>query len=49
MDSDLNVREALDGLHNMLSGLELSRLKADEASGILAALREIDGVVQIIF
>lgn len=49
MDSDLNVKEALDGLHNILSGLELSRLKANEASGIMAVLREIDGVVKIIF
>jgi cysteinyl-tRNA synthetase len=49
MDSDLNVKEALDGLYNLLSGLELSGLKTEEASGIMAALREIDGVVQIIF
>jgi len=49
MDSDLNVKEALDGIYNMLSGLDLSRLNANEASGIMAGLREIDGVVKIIF
>jgi cysteinyl-tRNA synthetase len=49
MDRDLNVKEALDGLHDILSGLELSVLKADEASGIMAALREIDQVVKVIF
>ena len=49
MDKDLNVKEAFDGLTKILSGLELSGLKADEASGIMAALREIDGVLQMIF
>ena len=49
MDNDLNVKEAFDGLHNILSSLDLSRLKADETSGIRGALQEIDGVLQIIF
>ena len=49
MDSDLNVKEALDGVSNIISSWELSRLKAQEASGILAVLREIDGVVKVMF
>ena len=48
MDRDLNVQEALDNLQNMLSLLDLSKLKADAASGIMAGLRDIDEVVKVI-
>jgi cysteinyl-tRNA synthetase len=49
MDSDLNVQEAFDSLCTLLSGWELSALKREEASGVLAALGDLDEVMQVIF
>jgi cysteinyl-tRNA synthetase len=49
MDNDLDVRGAFDGLYGVLSELELDELKSSEASGIIKALREIDGVLRVIF
>ena len=49
MDDDLDVRGAFDGLYGVLSGLELTELKHSEASGIMTTLREIDGVLRVIF
>jgi len=49
MDSDLDVRAAFDGLYETLSTIEVNTLKSREASGILYALRKIDGVLKVIF
>jgi cysteinyl-tRNA synthetase len=38
-----------DSLYGVLSELELGELKSSEASGIMKALREIDGVLRVIF
>jgi cysteinyl-tRNA synthetase len=48
MDNDLDVRGAFDSLYGVLSELELGELKSSEASGIMKALREIDGVLRVI-
>ena len=49
MDNDLDVRGAFDGLYGVLSEIELDELKSSEASGIMKVLREIDGVLRVIF
>jgi cysteinyl-tRNA synthetase len=49
MDDDLDVRGAFDGLETVLSRLELQKLDGSEMSGILMALREIDGVLNVVF
>jgi cysteinyl-tRNA synthetase len=49
MANDLDVRGAFDGLYGVLSELELDELQSSEASGIIEALREIDGVLRVIF
>ena len=49
MDDDLDVRGAFEGLYGVLSGLEFGELQAAEASGAMKALREIDGVLRVIF
>jgi len=49
MDDDLDVRGAFDGLYRALAELELEDLKPPEASAIVKALREIDGVLRVIW
>jgi cysteinyl-tRNA synthetase len=49
MDNDLDVRGAFDGLYEVLSDIRVETLKRTEASGIINALREIDGVLKVIF
>ncbi len=49
MDNDLDVRGAFDGLYGVLSEIEPDELRPSQASGIMQALREIDGVLGIIF
>jgi cysteinyl-tRNA synthetase len=49
MDDDLDVRGAFDGLYGVLSQLEFGELKPTEASGAMKALREIDGVLGVLF
>jgi len=49
MEDDLIVRAAFDALHGVLSELELTELNPIEASGIIKALGEIDGVLRVIF
>jgi cysteinyl-tRNA synthetase len=49
MDDDLDVRGAFDGLYRVLSELEPMELKPTEASGIMKSLRELDGVLGVIF
>ena len=49
MDNDLDVRGAFEGLYGVLSEFEPDELKSIEASGIMKSLREIDGVLGVIF
>jgi hypothetical protein len=49
MDNDLDVRGAFDSLYGVLSELELDELKSSEASGIMKTLREIDGILRVMF
>jgi cysteinyl-tRNA synthetase len=49
MDDDLDVQGAFDGLYGVLSEREPMELKPTEASGIMKSLREIDGVLGVIF
>lgn len=49
MDNDLNVRDAFDGLYDVISGIKVEELTPAEAAGIIKALREIDDVFRVIF
>jgi hypothetical protein len=49
MDQDLDARRAFDGLHEALSAIQIEMLEGVEASGVISALREIDGVLRVIF
>jgi cysteinyl-tRNA synthetase len=49
MDDDLHVREAFDKLYERLSEIKVEALEPGEASGIISALRDIDGVLKVIF
>jgi len=49
MNNDLDVREAFDGLYKIISRIDIEKLDPGEASGIVRTLREIDGVLQVIF
>jgi cysteinyl-tRNA synthetase len=49
MDNDLDARGAFDGLYEVLSDSKVETLERTEASGIINALREIDGVLKVIF
>ena len=48
MDDDLDLRGAFDGLYGVFSELDREDLKSVEASAIVKALREIDGVLRVI-
>jgi cysteinyl-tRNA synthetase len=49
MDNDLDVRAAFNELYKTLSEINVEALDPSEASGIVNALREIDGVLKVIF
>ena len=49
MDNDLDVRAAFTELYEILSKINVKTLGLSEASGIIHALREIDGVLKVIF
>jgi len=49
MDNDLDVRGAFDELYEGLSEIKLETLEPGEASGVMSTLREIDGVLKVIF
>ena len=49
MDNDLDVRVAFNELYKTLSEINVKALDPSEASGIVNALREIDGVLKVIF
>ena len=49
MEDDLHLKDAFDGLYEILSGVRVDELKSDEASGIIQTLKEIDKVFMFIF
>jgi len=49
MDNDLDVRGAFQGLYDGLSEIKVETPGPGEASGIMNTLREIDGVLRVIF
>ncbi len=49
MDNDLNVKDAVDGLCEIISGIRIDELNQAEASEIIESLREIDKVLKVIF
>jgi monomeric isocitrate dehydrogenase len=49
MDTDLNVKEAFDGVHSIVAGTDVNSLTQPEASGIIRALKKVDEVLQVIF
>jgi cysteinyl-tRNA synthetase len=49
MDNDFDVCAAFNELYEALSTIEVTALQSSEASGIMYALREIDGVLKVIF
>lgn len=49
MDTDLNVKRALDRLSSLFPTIRVAELRPDEAAGIAEILREIDGVLGVIF
>ena len=49
MDNDLDVKAAFNELYKALYTINVTKLGLSEASGIIHALREIDGVLKVIF
>jgi len=49
MDNDLDVRAAFNELYETLSKINVKTLESSKASGIIHALRELDGVLKVIF
>ena len=48
MDNDLDTKTAFDRLCDLLSSTDIDRLGPQEASGIIAAIKEIDKVLRVI-
>jgi cysteinyl-tRNA synthetase len=49
MENDLDVKGAFDGLYQILSEINVKTLERAEASAIINTLREIDGVLKVVF
>ncbi|MFB0520166.1 MAG: class I tRNA ligase family protein [Desulfatiglandales bacterium] len=49
MENDLDVKGAFDGLYQILSEINVKTLECAEASAIINTLREIDGVLKVVF
>ena len=49
MDNDLRVGEAIDAVQSLLSVIKPKSLKPDEAADILAILKEMDKVLNVLF
>lgn len=49
MDNDLQVDQAIGHIHGFLSEKAASRLNRQEAAALLASLRRIDSVLQVLF
>jgi cysteinyl-tRNA synthetase len=49
MDQDLAVKDAFDGLSRELEALNPAELQPEAAAALIAALRKVDGVLNVIF
>jgi cysteinyl-tRNA synthetase len=49
MDDDLDVRGAFDRVGALVAGIDMKNITPREAAGVIKALRNIDGVLQVIF
>ncbi|MCJ7546023.1 MAG: hypothetical protein MUP30_04270, partial [Deltaproteobacteria bacterium] len=49
MDDDLDVKGAFDNVSALVAGVDMKELSHSTSSGIIAALRGIDEVLQVIF
>ncbi|MBE0556411.1 MAG: hypothetical protein IH628_04180, partial [Proteobacteria bacterium] len=49
MDQDLEVKHTFDGISRELRAVSPAGLTPEAAAAFIAALREIDGVLQVIF
>ncbi|NJD55270.1 MAG: hypothetical protein FIA94_02555 [Nitrospirae bacterium] len=49
MDNDMQVKEAFDGIKNMVDALDVKTLVPSHAAGIIRTLEGIDDVLQVIF
>ncbi len=49
MDEDLDVRGAFDGISRELGAIKSAELHPETAAAVIATLREIDGVLRVIF
>lgn len=49
MDNDLDVKRVFDALYEYVSAIDIDRLSDKTASGIMRAMRDIDGVLQVFF
>lgn len=49
MDKDLAVKDAFDGVHAILAGIDVHSIRQSEAAGIISVLEKIDEVFQVIF
>jgi cysteinyl-tRNA synthetase len=48
MDNDLDVKRAFDGIASILDGISPDCLRAEEAAAIMATIRKIDCVLQVL-
>ncbi len=48
MDNDLDVKRAFDGIASILDGISPNRLRAEEAAAVMATIRKIDCVLQVL-
>lgn len=49
MDEDLDVRGAFDGIDRELRTMASGKLQPEAAAAVIAALRDIDGVLKVVF
>jgi cysteinyl-tRNA synthetase len=49
MDEDLQVRKAFDAVQDYVNATDIRALSPSASAGLLDALREIDGVLQVLF
>jgi cysteinyl-tRNA synthetase len=49
MDNDLHVRDAFNGLFEIVAGINVNELNPSEATGIIKTLKNIDDVLKVVF
>ncbi len=49
MDNDLHVRDAFDGIFEIVAGINVNELNPSEATGIIKTLKDIDDFLKVIF